>query len=243
MRIAGEITAKARHEAGRALTRGVTTADIDAIVYDTIKGCGATPSFLGYAGFPASACISINHEVIHGIPSKHRVVRNGDIVSIDVGAVYEGYNGDCAATFCVGEVSPDAKRLIEVTQQSFFEGIKFARAGNRIGDISSAIQHYVESHGYSIVREYVGHGIGREMHESPEVPNYGAEGRGIRLIPGMTLAIEPMVNMKGAGVRVLSDNWTVVTQDHSLSAHYENTIAITNGDPIILTRYSEESIV
>ena len=189
---------------------------------------------MNYGGFPGSACISVNEELIHGIPGK-RIIRNGDIVSVDVGAKIHGFHGDCAGTYPCGEVSEETKRLIEVTRQSFFEGIKYAKAGNRLGDISAAIQEYVERHGYSIVREYVGHGIGANLHEDPSVPNYGTKGRGPRLVKGMTLAIEPMVNMGAAAIRVLDDDWTVVTKDGSLCAHYENTILITDGEPEILT--------
>ena len=234
MRKAGRITANARALAGKMALPGVTTKEIDRAVYKYITGCGATPSFLNYSGYPGSACVSVNDEVIHGIPGS-RKLRNGDIVSIDVGAMIDGYHGDCAATFTVGDCSEEAKRLIEVTRQSFFEGIKFAKAGNRLKDISHAIQSYAESFGYSVVREYVGHGIGTKLHESPEVPNYGEPGHGPRLVPGMTLAIEPMINQGCAQIRVLSDGWTVVTADGALSAHYENTVLITKGEPEILT--------
>ena len=234
MREAGKITAGARRIARQAITAGITTAEIDKEVYNFITKSGATPSFLNYGGFPGSACISVNEELIHGIPGK-RIIRNGDIVSVDVGAKIHGFHGDCAGTYPCGEVSEETKRLIEVTRQSFFEGIKYAKAGNRLGDISAAIQEYVERHGYSIVREYVGHGIGANLHEDPSVPNYGTKGRGPRLVKGMTLAIEPMVNMGAAAIRVLDDDWTVVTKDGSLCAHYENTILITDGEPEILT--------
>ena len=234
MREAGKITAGARSIARQAIAAGVTTAEIDKEVYNFIIKSGATPSFLNYGGFPGSACISVNEELIHGIPGK-RIVRKGDIVSVDVGAKIHGFHGDCAGTYPCGEVSEETKRLIEVTRQSFFEGIKYAKAGNRLGDISAAIQEYVERHGYSIVREYVGHGIGANLHEDPSVPNYGQAGRGPRLVKGMTLAIEPMVNMGAAAIRVLDDDWTVVTKDGSLCAHYENTILITDGEPEILT--------
>ena len=234
MREAGKITAGARSIARQAIAAGVTTAEIDKEVYNFITKSGATPSFLNYGGFPGSACISVNEELIHGIPGK-RIIRNGDIVSVDVGAKIHGFHGDCAGTYPCGEVSEETKRLIEVTRQSFFEGIKYAKAGNRLGDISAAIQEYVERHGYSIVREYVGHGIGANLHEDPSVPNYGKAGRGPRLVKGMTLAIEPMVNMGAAAIRVLDDDWTVVTKDGSLCAHYENTILITDGEPEILT--------
>ena len=234
MREAGKITAGARSIARQAIAAGVTTAEIDKEVYQFITKSGATPSFLNYGGFPGSACISVNEELIHGIPGK-RIVRMGDIVSVDVGAKIHGFHGDCAGTYPCGEVSEETKRLIEVTRQSFFEGIKYAKAGNRLGDISAAIQEYVERHGYSIVREYVGHGIGADLHEDPSVPNYGKAGRGPRLVKGMTLAVEPMVNMGAAAIRVLDDDWTVVTRDGSLCAHYENTILITDGEPEILT--------
>ena len=234
MREAGKITAGARSIARQAIAAGVTTAEIDKEVYNFITKSGATPSFLNYGGFPGSACISVNEELIHGIPGK-RIVRKGDIVSVDVGAKIHGFHGDCAGTYPCGEVSEETKRLIEVTRQSFFEGIKYAKAGNRLGDISAAIQEYVERHGYSIVREYVGHGIGANLHEDPSVPNYGKAGRGPRLVKGMTLAVEPMVNMGAAAIRVLDDEWTVVTKDGSLCAHYENTILITDGEPEILT--------
>ena len=234
MREAGKITAGARSIARQAIAAGITTAEIDKEVYNFITKSGATPSFLNYGGFPGSACISVNEELIHGIPGK-RIIRNGDIVSVDVGAKIHGFHGDCAGTYPCGEVSEETKRLIEVTRQSFFEGIKYAKAGNRLGDISAAIQEYVERHGYSIVREYVGHGIGANLHEDPSVPNYGQAGRGPRLVKGMTLAIEPMVNAGAAAIRVLDDDWTVVTKDGSLCAHYENTILITDGEPEILT--------
>ena len=234
MREAGKITAGARSIARQAIAAGVTTAEIDKEVYNFITKSGAVPSFLNYGGFPGSACISVNEELIHGIPGK-RIVRNGDIVSVDVGAKIHGFHGDCAGTYPCGEVSEETKRLIAVTRQSFFEGIKYAKAGNRLGDISAAIQEYVERHGYSIVREYVGHGIGANLHEDPSVPNYGQAGRGPRLVKGMTLAIEPMVNAGAAAIRVLDDDWTVVTKDGSLCAHYENTILITDGEPEILT--------
>ena len=234
MRRAGKITAAARALAREMVKPGVTTQQIDEAVYQFIVSQGATPSFLHYNGFPASACISINDEVIHGIPGD-RVLQDGDIVSVDVGAFVDGFHGDCAATFACGTISPEAQRLIDVTRQSFFEGIKFAKKGYRVSDISAASQVYVESHGYSIVREYVGHGIGKNLHESPEVPNFGNPGRGVRLLPGMTLAIEPMVNAGSAAIQLLSDGWTVKTRDGKYAAHYENTILITDGEPEILT--------
>ncbi len=235
MRRAGKITAAARALAGKMVTPGVTTHEIDAAVYHFIKSQGAEPSFLHYQGYPASVCISVNDEIIHGIPGK-RVLHEGDIVSIDVGAYKDGFHGDCAATFPCGKISPEAKRLIEVTRQSFFEGLKFAREGYRIPDISRAVQNYVEANGFSVVREYVGHGVGRQMHEAPEVPNYVVgHGERPRLLRGMTIAVEPMVNAGGAGVKVMGDGWTVKTADGKWSAHYENTILITDGDPEILT--------
>ena len=234
MRQAGKITAAARALAGDMVTAGVTTREIDKAVREYIVSQGAVPTFLGYNGYPASVCISVNDELIHGIPGK-RVLKDGDVVSIDVGATKDGYVGDCAATFIVGDGDEEAKRLIAVTRQSFFEGIKYAREGYRISDISHAIQEYVEANGFSVVREYVGHGVGAKMHEDPEVPNYGRPGHGPRLMRGMTIAVEPMVNMGGAAVRVLDDDWTVVTADGSLAAHYENTILITAGEPEILT--------
>lgn len=240
MRIAGRITALARKAAADAVAPGVTTEDIDRAVRKTIESHGAKPSFLGYAGFPGSACVSINDEVIHGIPSPKQVIHEGDIVKVDVGAYIHGFHGDCACTVACGEVSEEAKRLIEVTRQSFYEGIKFARVGNRVSDISSAVQAYVEAHGFSVVRDFVGHGVGAELHESPEVPNFGRPGHGIRLEPGMTLAIEPMVNVGVYGVKVLADGWTVKTRDGKLSAHYENTVAITDGEPEILTAIDGE---
>lgn len=235
MRTAGRITALARKAAADAVRPGVTTGEIDRIVRRTIEGFGAKPSFLGYGGFPGAACISVNDEVIHGIPSNKRVLKEGDIVKIDVGAFYQGFHGDCACTIPCGEVSEEARRLIEVTRQSFYEGIKFAHPGKRVSDISHAVQAYCEERGFSIVRDYVGHGVGVELHESPEVPNFGRPGHGIRLQKGMTLAIEPMVNAGAYGVKVLSDGWTVKTRDGKLSAHYENSVAITDGEPEILT--------
>ncbi|MFR4973391.1 MAG: type I methionyl aminopeptidase [Butyricicoccus pullicaecorum] len=240
MRVACRITALARKAAYDAVAPGVTTDDIDRIVRKTIEEAGAKPSFLGYGGFPASACVSINDEVIHGIPSKKRIVRSGDIVKIDVGAYIGGFHGDCACTVPCGEVSEEAKRLIEVTRQSFYEGIKFAREGCRVSDISAAVQAYAQANGFSVVRSFVGHGVGRQLHESPEVPNFGRPGHGVRLQRGMTLAVEPMVNAGVYDVRVLSDGWTVKTKDGKLSAHYENTIAITDGEPEILTAIDGE---
>ena len=235
MRQAGKITAAARALAGEMVAPGVTTQEIDKAVHRFIKSQGAVPSFLNYNGFPASVCISVNDEVIHGIPG-NRVLKDGDIVSIDVGAYKGGYHGDCAATYACGQISDEAKRLIEVTRQSFFEGLKYAREGYRLPDVSGAIQRYVESNGFSIVREFVGHGIGSKLHESPEVPNYVDPRMGRpRLLRGMTIAVEPMVNAGRAGVKVMPDGWTVKTADGRLSAHYENTILITDGEAEILT--------
>jgi methionyl aminopeptidase len=235
MRHAGKITAEALLVARDAIKPGVSTKDVDTKIRAFIEKCGAVPSFLGYGGFPGSACISINQEVIHGIPSQGVIIHEGDIVKVDVGARYRGYNGDSARTYPVGKVSEEALRLISVTEQSFYEAMKVARSGNRIGDIGAAVEGFVISNGFSVVRQYVGHGIGQELHEDPQVPNYGRAGRGTRLYSGMTLAIEPMVNAGLEDVKVLKDGWTVVTSDGRLSAHYENTIAVTDSDPIVLT--------
>jgi len=239
MRRAGKIAAAARALAGEMVTPGVTTQEIDKRVHDFIISKGAVPVFLNYNGFPNSVCISVDEQVIHGIPGK-RILAEGEIVSIDVGAKFNGYIGDCAATYCAGSCSEEAKRLIEVTKQSFFEGIRFARTGNRISDISGAVQAYVEANGFSVVRDFVGHGVGASLHEPPEVPNYvesPRRGADPRLVKGMTLAVEPMINSGGAAIRILQDGWTVVTADKSLSAHYENTILITDGEPEILTGF------
>ena len=235
MREACVISAGALKLAGEAVEPGVTTAEIDKIAFDYITKCGAEPNFLGYGGFPATACISINDEVIHGIPGKDRVIKAGDIVSIDLGAKLNGFNGDNAATFAAGDISPEAKRLCDTTRESLYVGIQKAVAGGRVGDIGSAIATYCEERGFSVVREYVGHGVGKNLHEDPSVPNYGTPGRGVRLLPGMTIAIEPMINMGKAGVKTLSDGWTVKTKDGSLSAHFEHTVAITTDGPVILT--------
>ena len=235
MRDAGRISSRALKLAGEAVEPGVSTLEIDRIVRKYIEEQGATPSFLNYGGFPASACISVNDVVIHGIPRKNQILKQGDIVSIDVGAFYEGFHGDNAWTFPCGEVTKEAQALMDVTRESLFKGINAARPGNRLGDIGSAVQRYVEARGYSVVRDFVGHGVGAELHEDPSVPNYGTPGRGVRLLPGMTIAIEPMVNQGVHTVETLSDNWSVVTSDGKLSAHFEHTIAITPDGPVILT--------
>ena len=234
MRRAGRLTAQARALAGSLVRPGVTTHEIDTAVRKFIESHGAKPSFLGYGGFKGSACISINEEVIHGIPGP-RKLKEGDIVSVDVGAYLDGFHRDCAATIPCGEVSPEHMELIRVTEQSFWEGIKLARAGNRVFDISHAVQQYVESHGCSVVRDFVGHGVGAKLHEAPEVPNFGPAGHGPRLQPGMTIAVEPMVCAGDWRVKVLADKWTTVSLDGSLTAHYENTILITEDGPEILT--------
>ena len=235
MREAGRISQGALREAGKAVEPGVSTLELDTIVRSYIERMGAVPSFLGYGGFPASACISVNNVVIHGIPSKKQILKNGDIVSIDVGAYFNGYHGDNAWTFACGDVTKEAQALIDATRESLFEGISKAVAGNRIGDIGHAVQRYVEARSYSVVRDYVGHGVGARLHEDPSVPNYGTPGHGVRLLPGMVIAIEPMVNQGTHRVRVLKDKWTTVTADGQLSAHFEHTIAITPGGPVILT--------
>ena len=236
MKEACALSAQALQIAGEAVRPGVSTWEIDKIAHDYIVKHGGTPNFLGYHGYPATACISVNHQVIHGIPSKKVILKEGDIVSIDLGAMLHGYHGDNAATFAVGAVSPGAQRLMDVTEQALYKGIEAAISGGRIGDISAAVQQHAEEAGFSVVRQFVGHGVGRDLHEEPEVPNFGKAGRGVRLIPGMTLAIEPMINMGTPGVRTLKDGWTVETADGSLSAHFEHTIAITSNGPVILTR-------
>ena len=236
MKKAGAITAEALLVARELVKPGISTKEIDTKIRHYIEKCGATPSFLGYGGFPGSACISINDEVIHGIPSDKVILKEGDIVKIDVGARYRGYNGDSARTYPVGKVSDEALRLISVTEGSFFEAMKFTRVGNRIGDIGSAVENFVISNGFAVVRDYVGHGVGAELHEEPEIPNFGKAGRGARLYSGMTLAIEPMVNQGAANVKVKRDGWTVLTLDGKLSAHYENSVLVTDLDPVILTQ-------
>ena len=240
MREAGRITGEALIKARDHIREGISTYELDKIIRNHIESQGAKPSFLGYHGFPASACISVNDEVIHGIPSKSRILREGDIVKIDVGAFYHGFHGDAARTVAVGRVSAEAQKLIEVTRSSFFAGIEKMQVGNRIGDIGHAIDSLVVANGFSTVKEYIGHGIGTELHQSPDVPNYGTEGRGTRLLSGMTLAIEPMVNVGGAAVRQLDDGWTVKTRDGSLSAHYENTVALTSEGLVIMTLIDKE---
>ena len=239
MKEAGRITGEAILKARDVIRPGVSTWEVDRVIHDYIVKCGAKPSFLGYAGFPGSACISVNSEVIHGIPSRKRILEEGDLVKVDVGALYRGYHGDSAKTFAVGRVSPEATRLMERTKECFYRGVAKAIAGNRIGDVGHAVQACAEEAGFSVVREYVGHGVGSHLHEEPDVPNYGTEGRGCRLYAGMTIAIEPMVNAGGAGVRVLPDGWTVVTSDGRLSAHYEHTVAITDDGPVLLTDVGE----
>ena len=236
MQKACRISAQALKVAEEHIKAGMSTYELDMILREFYRSQGAKPSFLGYGGFTGSACISINDEVIHGIPSKTKIIRDGDIVKVDTGAYIDGFHGDNAATFAVGEVSDEAKKLMDVTEQSLYEGIRMAKVGNRIGDISHAIEEYVTSRGYAVVKKFVGHGVGHELHESPEVPNCGHAGKGVRLAAGMTLAIEPMINIKGEGVNVLADGWTVKTASGSLSAHFEHTIAITNNGPVILTR-------
>ncbi|NPV30142.1 MAG: type I methionyl aminopeptidase [Firmicutes bacterium] len=235
LREAGRIAALALQELGKRVKPGVTTWELNQFTEEFLRRAGASPAFLGYHGFPASICTSVNNEVVHGIPGL-RKLENGDIISIDIGTVYRDYYGDAAATFPVGEISPEARRLLEVTQKALFLGIAQAVPGNRVGDISAAIQNYVESSGFHVVRDFVGHGIGRSMHEEPQVPNFGKPGLGPRLQPGLVLAIEPMVNAGTSEVFVLPDRWTVVTRDGSLSAHFEHTVLVTEGEPEILTR-------
>lgn len=236
MKEACRISAGALRVAGEAVKPGVSTAEIDRIAYEYIISQGAEPNFLHLYGFPATACISVNDEVIHGIPSKERILKEGDIVSIDLGAKKHGFNGDNAATFACGKISAEAQRLIDVTRESLYEAIKVAVPGGRIGDIGSCVQRYCEERGFSVVREYTGHGVGKELHEDPAVPNYGTAGRGVRLLPGMTIAIEPMINQGTKAIKRLSDGWTVKTADGKLSAHFENTVAITKDGPVILTK-------
>ena len=235
MKEAGRITGQALYLAGESVKEGISTLELDRIVRTHIERSGAKPSFLGYGGFPGSACISINEQVIHGIPSAKVILKEGDIVKIDVGAYYKGFHGDAARTFAVGNVSEEAKKLMEITKQCFYKGAAAAVIDNRIGDIGAAVEAHASENGFSVVRRYVGHGIGHDLHEEPEVPNYGTPGRGARLYSGMVLAIEPMINVGTFNVRELSDKWTVVTADGKLSAHYENTVAVTENGPLLLT--------
>ena len=235
MRKAGVISQQALRLAGEMVEPGVSTWDIDKAVRLFIQSQGAVPSFLGYDGYPASACISVNHVVIHGIPKKSVILKKGDIVSIDVGAQYQGFHGDNAWSYPCGEISGEAQALLDATEKSLFLGVEKARPGNRLGDIGHAVQEYVEARGYSVVREFTGHGVGAKMHEDPSVPNYGTPKRGVRLTAGMVIAIEPMINQGRRDIEVLEDGWTVVTKDGSLSAHFEHTVAITPNGPVILT--------
>lgn len=232
---AGRILEIVHNELGKALRPGMSTKAIDKLGEEVIRSYGCIPSFLDYNGYPASICVSVNEEVVHGIPSEHRIIREGDIVSLDAGVIYKGYQSDAARTHAVGEISEEAKKLIEVTRESFFEGIKYAREGNHLFDISAAIGKYAEDRGYGVVRDLCGHGIGTALHEAPEIPNYAMNRKGVKLKAGMTLAIEPMINIGGWEVDWMDDDWTVVTRDHSLSAHYENTVLITEGEPKLLT--------
>ena len=235
MRESGKIVFETLELLRSHIKPGVSTLELDKIAYDFILSCGAKPSFKNYNGYPASICASVNNVIIHGIPSKSTVLKEGDIISIDVGAVKDGFHGDAARTFGVGSINSEAQRLIDVTEQSFYEGLKYARHGERLGSISATIQQYVENNGFSVIRNYCGHGIGQKLHESPEIPNYGTFGRGIRLAKGMTIAVEPMVNYGKAETDLMGDGWTVKTRDGSLAAHYENTILITDGSPQLLT--------
>ncbi len=232
---AGRILEQVHLELEKALHPGMSTLDIDQLGRKIIEGCGCIPSFLNYNGYPASVCVSVNEEVVHGIPSKYRIIQEGDIVSLDAGVIYKGYHSDAARTHAVGNVSKEAEDLIKVTRECFFEGIKYAKEGNHLFDISRAIGRYARERGYGVVRDLCGHGVGTALHEAPEIPNYELVKRGVKLRAGMTLAIEPMINIGGWEVDWLDDDWTVVTRDHTLSAHYENTIVITDGEPRILT--------
>lgn len=236
MRDACKLSALALATAGEAVKPGVTTAELDKIVHKVIVSHGGTPSFLNYNGFPGSACISINNQVIHGIPSPNRVVKEGDIVSIDVGAYLNGFHGDNAYTYAAGQISEEAALLLKATEESLYKGIEKAVPKGRLGDLGNAVESHVKQFGFAVVRDFVGHGVGRQLHESPEVPNFGTPGRGIRLQSGMTIAIEPMINAKGSAVEIKPDGWTVVTASGSLSAHFEHTVAITDNGPVILTR-------
>lgn len=240
MRTSGKVTGKILHDLADFIKPGMSTFDVDRFVEDTIREHDMIPTFLGYGGFPASACVSINEEVVHGIPSKSRILKEGDIVSVDIGSTYKGYVSDAARTYAVGEISPEAQKLIDTTRESFFEGIKFARPGNRLSDISHAVQTRAEADGFSVIRDYVGHGVGREMHEDPQIPNYGKPHKGPRIAKGMVFAIEPMICQGGYECRVLDNDWTVVTVDGKLAAHYENTVVITDDGPELLTLFEEE---
>ena len=243
MREAGRITGEALLTAREHIKEGISTKELDTIIRNYIEKVGAKPSFLGYAGFPGSACISINDEVIHGIPSKDRILQEGDIVKVDVGAFYKGYHGDSARTFPVGRVSDEALKLIEATKESFYAGIAAVKSGNRIGDVGYAIDSHVRKYGFSTVKKYIGHGIGRELHESPDVPNFGTPGRGVRICSGMVIAIEPMINIGTDAVKELPDGWTVKTADGKLSAHYENTVALTDNGLLILTEVEHDNFI
>ena len=235
MREAGRLLEIVHGELAKLIAPGISTIELDKVAEEMIRDFGCTPNFLNYNGFPASICASLNEEVVHGIPSKKKILREGDIISIDMGLIYERYHSDAARTYAVGEISKEASQLIEVTKQSFFEGIKYAKAGNHLFDISAAVGAYAESFGFGVVKDMVGHGIGTQMHEEPQIPNFAQKRRGLRLQPGMTLAIEPMINAGRSDIRWLDDDWTIVSDDGSLSAHYENTILITDGEPEILT--------
>ena len=235
MREPGKVTGKILKDLENFIKPGISTMDIDKFVEDTIRAHGMIPAFKGYGGFPGSACVSVNEEVVHGIPSKKRILREGDIVSVDIGCIYKGYNSDAARTYGVGKISDEAQRLIDAARESFFEGLKFCKVGYRLSDVSHAIQKRVEEDGFGVIRDFVGHGIGRELHEDPQIPNYGKPGRGPRLAKGMVLAIEPMITEGTYEVDVLLDNWTAVTVDGKLAAHYENTVVITDGEPELLT--------
>lgn len=237
MRESCRLLAMVHKELGESIRPGMSTLDIDTLGENLIRKLGCVPNFKNYNGYPASICVSVNDEVVHGIPSKNRILQEGDIVSLDAGLIYQGYHSDAARTYGVGQITPEAQKLIDVTRESFFAGIKMAKAGNHLHDISNAIDAYVRPHGYGIVRDLVGHGIGRKLHEAPEIPNFAKRSRGIKLRTGMTLAVEPMINMGDPDVVWLDDDWTVVTEDGSWSAHYENTILITDDEPEILTLY------
>lgn len=239
MREAGRLLSITHEELGKAIKPGISTYEIDRLGEEIIRSYGCIPNFLHYNGYPASICTSVNDEVVHGIPSKNRILKEGDIISLDAGLIYKGYHSDAARTHAVGEVSEEARRLMDVTKQCFFEGIKYAKAGNHLHEISAAIQKFAESNGFGVVRDLVGHGIGTQLHEDPQIPNFKPAGRGLKLRPGMTLAIEPMITAGHYAVRWLDDDWTVVTKDGSLASHYENTIVITEGEPEILTIYQE----